>query len=846
MKIPSPTRPATRPSAQGMNYFQVNANPDSFGASVGRALVGLGASVAQASQIANKTDNFEMNKLFIDEEKFAQQDLQTRKTAAELGATGFTDTLLDDYERRHRELMAEVQKRGWAPELLQDLDLKLANLRNNLQTNGLNFQYQSSLEKVTSDLSDVGVSVSQIVSMAPDDLPGALEQLSTAVNAAPIDAVQRSKLQAQLENQVKLAAGLAKARQQPQSVISMLNTNPAVAAEGDRAGYFAAIRKSESGGNDRAVNPKSTATGRYQFIEGTWQQLRQQFPDAGLTADGRTDPAQQEIAIRLFTKQNENYLTSHGVAATNANLYAAHFLGASAAVQVLKAPAETPLSTLLPNSVFAANQFARNMTVADFRQWTAKKAGGSSYTLTDGKTGDFVLDTLDAGQRAQVYATAQTALNHQQVTTKANLEVNVANASAALLTTGEFNGKLPVKDDFLRAYDPIEAEQKWAEFRGVVETGNFIADIKTLTSGEISQRLEASKPTNTASETYAADLEAYNNRAKAAQIVAEQRKQDPAAYISSAFPQIVEEENPTLRYSQMRMAYDKIGQPQSLRKPWSANQIVAERDRYNALSPEQKVQYLADLHGQLGNMFMNGLRQMADNGMETEAYLAGMVSLYPRGLSMAANVLRGMQIIAEDPARRPPPQQLQQNFYTFMSSALPYLDPRASSAMQKAATALYAFNGGDPVIVDTSAYEKALRAVVGGNPDDSSSGWYQFGNEITILPPGLTADEFRNTIEDFGENDLQILSETGEGPVYRNNQPVPLEDIIAEGEFLRVGPMSYIIKMQSDGLPLMTKTGEYYKIRIFGGDWDHGTTAGALLEGIDVGPENVEDNNALP
>lgn len=143
-----------------------------------------------------------------------------------------------------------------------------------------------------------------------------------------------------------------------------------------RAGYFAAIRAAESGGNDSAKNPNSSATGRYQFTESTWNRMVASYPGAGLTADGRTDPAQQERAIRLFTAENERVLANAGHAATNGNLYAAHFLGAGGATTVLGAPDGAALEGLLPTEVIKANPFLKGMTVADFKAWADDKAGG--------------------------------------------------------------------------------------------------------------------------------------------------------------------------------------------------------------------------------------------------------------------------------------------------------------------------------------------------------------------------------------------------------------------------------------------------------------------------------------
>lgn len=142
--------------------------------------------------------------------------------------------------------------------------------------------------------------------------------------------------------------------------------------------YFAAIRAAESGGDDSARNPRSTATGRYQFIESTWNGLMKSRPDLGLTADGRLDPAQQERAIQAFTADNARILERAGIPVNNGTLYAAHFLGAGGAVKALSANPNAPIEAIVGEGVVKANPFLRGKTVAEFQGWASSKAGGGA------------------------------------------------------------------------------------------------------------------------------------------------------------------------------------------------------------------------------------------------------------------------------------------------------------------------------------------------------------------------------------------------------------------------------------------------------------------------------------
>jgi hypothetical protein len=141
--------------------------------------------------------------------------------------------------------------------------------------------------------------------------------------------------------------------------------------------YFGAIRGAESAGNDAAKNPNSSATGRYQFTDGTWADVAQRHPDLGLTPDGRMDPAQQEKAIRALTMDNIGSLRQSQIPITPGNLYAAHFLGAGGASKALTQPDDTPMSAVVGPEVLQANPQLGQMTVGQFKEWTASKGGNA-------------------------------------------------------------------------------------------------------------------------------------------------------------------------------------------------------------------------------------------------------------------------------------------------------------------------------------------------------------------------------------------------------------------------------------------------------------------------------------
>lgn len=115
----------------------------------------------------------------------------------------------------------------------------------------------------------------------------------------------------------------------------------------------------ESGGDPNAKNKNSTAEGLGQFIDKTWKQfLRERHPNliGGDTRKQRRDPDLSKEAIVWYAQKNESSLRRSGLPVNQGTLYLSHFLGAGGAKQVLQAPSDSLVSTLLPKEVISANK----------------------------------------------------------------------------------------------------------------------------------------------------------------------------------------------------------------------------------------------------------------------------------------------------------------------------------------------------------------------------------------------------------------------------------------------------------------------------------------------------------
>ncbi|TIN10382.1 phage tail length tape measure family protein [Mesorhizobium sp.] len=122
------------------------------------------------------------------------------------------------------------------------------------------------------------------------------------------------------------------------------------------------VVSAESGGNNSAKNPNSSATGAGQFIESTWLDLfKRYFPDRadGMTRGAilalRKDGNVSRSLIEAYARENASVLQAAGVHVDEAALQLAHFLGAGDAAKVLSAASGTPLAGLISAASIKAN-----------------------------------------------------------------------------------------------------------------------------------------------------------------------------------------------------------------------------------------------------------------------------------------------------------------------------------------------------------------------------------------------------------------------------------------------------------------------------------------------------------
>jgi hypothetical protein len=173
-----------------------------------------------------------------------------------------------------------------------------------------------------------------------------------------------------------------------------------VADQTDMAGRLAAdvvarrIVVAESGGDPSARNPRSSATGTGQFLDGTWlDMIRAYRPDLSARAEAeildlRYDPDVSREMVARFAEKNAAMLGRRCLPVTPGTLYLSHFAGGAGAVAVLTAPDAADAAATMAEAdstgrttremIVTANPFLADFTVADLKRWADRKMGFDS------------------------------------------------------------------------------------------------------------------------------------------------------------------------------------------------------------------------------------------------------------------------------------------------------------------------------------------------------------------------------------------------------------------------------------------------------------------------------------
>lgn len=190
------------------------------------------------------------------------------------------------------------------------------------------------------------------------------------------------------------------------------------AVPAEMSSYLKTVALLESGGNVNAKAGTSSASGMFQFTEGTWKQMTKEM-GKNYSLEDRFDPQKSAEVMSYFTQKQKGQLESGiGRSASSTDLYMAHFLGAGGATKFLNAMQQNPnaLAADLDPKAAAANksifydQGGRARTVAEVYQLMHGKVGKAEARVASGNVPQTVA-ALGSGMMATPSTSAaQTAV----------------------------------------------------------------------------------------------------------------------------------------------------------------------------------------------------------------------------------------------------------------------------------------------------------------------------------------------------------------------------------------------------------------------------------------------------
>lgn len=223
--------------------------------------------------------------------------------------------------------------------------------------------------------------------------------------------------------------------------------------------YLQRTMQRESGGNARARNPSSSATGLYQFTRPTWAGMIQNYPQLGLTPDGIYDPAQQDRAMRAFTDANRMVLEKSGISPTDQNLYTAHFLGPAGAVKFLTNLVKDPMA---PATSFVGKGVAEANRSIFFHKDGREKAAYEVYGNLGSKHGGW---TPDFGKGQPSFSTAPQAPSMGYSAPQSWMSLPQAAQPLAPLPTTVIPSEKPIVDPQPMQQPTPQAPYEWQDQR---------------------------------------------------------------------------------------------------------------------------------------------------------------------------------------------------------------------------------------------------------------------------------------------------------------------------------------------------------------------------------------------
>lgn len=279
----------------------------------------------------------------------------------------------------------------------------------------------------------------------------------------------------------------------PRSVAAAAGDSTAIASgtvaptSGGRAALKAKIGRAESP-SDTAKNPRSSATGRYQFVRDTWlSYYKRRYGSQGLTdaqiLAKRTDGNVQEVLMDDLLADNARFLQREGQPETAGNLYLTHFAGQGGARKLFHADPNARAVDVLGADVVRANPFLADMTARDVIAWAARKMDEAPSAVGGGRGAGDAIDP-EAPARADLQARTmqleadRAALDAEAAARTANDDVPIEAGRIA-----DQADDLPAPGPMLRR-DLFDNDESWRVAQAAVDAEARGAPMPSIVEGE--------------------------------------------------------------------------------------------------------------------------------------------------------------------------------------------------------------------------------------------------------------------------------------------------------------------------------------------------------------------------